>query len=904
MATKWHTLPLSDVERKLGTDLHAGLSNDEAQKRREVHGPNELPAGRPDPLYLIFFRQFQSPLIYILLAASAIVFFLGDIVDGFVILFVLIFNAVIGAIQEGKAQDALLALRKFAETQAAVLRSGTETIVADRELVPGDVIVLQAGDRVPADARVLESKTLQVDEAALTGESLPVHKQEAVIADGNVAPGELLNMVFKGTSVTSGLGKAVVVATGLETEIGKISQEIAVIDTEIPLKKDIRNLSRFLLWATALISATFFLSGVYLGRSVEEMFTTVVALAVSFIPEGLPLVLTIVLAAGVWRMARRNALIKKMQAVEALGQAQVIAVDKTGTITRNEMIVREVFVGGKTYFIGGTGYEPKGEVRMGENIIDPANHGDLLLAGKLAAFCASARAIFSNELGRWRVTGDPTEAAMAVVAEKIGFHKDDIERESPIIHELPFDYKNKYHATVHRVGDKNFITVAGAPEAVLELAEKILWESKEEKFDEKRYKEIEKIFHDMSRRGLRVVAFAFKEVPKETAKEIEKETLKGLTFGGFYGMADSLRPEVPEAVQRAKDAGIKVVMITGDHRLTAEAIAKQAGIWEEGSKVLTGADIDILQEEALAQELAGVSVFARVTPEHKMKIIKAYRKRGEIIAMTGDGVNDAPSLVAADLGVAMGKIGTDVAKEAADIVLLDDNFGSIVSAVEEGRSMFKTIQKVVLFLISTNLGEVVLIAVAIFGGLPLPLLPVQILWLNLVSDPFPGAALAMEPKEDNLLGKTFKRRSRGIVDDLMVWRTILMLIPMAIGAFYLFKQYYLFDLAKAQTIALTSLAVFQWLNAWNVRSETESILGAKMFANRFLIWATLLVAALQLLVIYLPPLQAIFHTVPLSLREWGWILLIALSIIVVEEARKAHVWAKEKYRDEERRRMS
>lgn len=889
MQANWHTASPEAIERELATSFHSGLSGEEAKKRFAIYGPNELPAGKVASIPAIFFCQFKSPLIYILLAASVVVFLIGEITDSLIILFVLAFNAVVGTIQEGKAQNTLLALKRFAETQATVLRDGKEMIVQDAAVVPGDVVILHEGERIAADARVVESKTLRVDEAALTGESVSEHKTEATLRSALTPLAERINMVFKGTHVVSGSGRAVAVATGVNSEIGKISKKIAAIDdTEIPLKRDIHYLSRLIVMVVFTISTTLFLLGIISGKSAREMFATVVSLSVSIIPEGLPVVLTLVLATGVWRMAKRNALVKKLQAVEALGQARVIAVDKTGTLTRNEMVIREVFIGGKTFTVGGTGYEPEGEIKLDGNVIDPANHPELLLAGKIASFCASARAIFSEETGVWRLTGDPTEAAMFVFAEKTGFHKDDLERESPLIGELPFDYKTKYHVTAHRLGSRQFVTAAGAPESVFVVADKLqMSDGAVAPFTKRKREEAEAAFHGMSKRGLRIVAFAYAEMPlPEDERILEFIEVKNLVFAGFYGMEDSLRPEVPEAMERAGVAGIRVVMITGDHRLTALAIAKEAGVWKEGDRALTGEDIEALSDEALMRELAAVTVFARVTPEHKMRIIQGYRRRGEIVSMTGDGVNDAPSLVAADLGVAMGRIGTEVAKEAADIVLLDDNFGSIVSAVEEGRSIYKTIKKVILYLFSTSLGEVLTIVGALVAGFPLPILAAQILWLNLVTDGFLSVALAMEPKEAGLIERRFERPKKYLVDKLMAMRIFVMAIPMMVGSLYLFRNAYEADIVKAWTLCLTTLAIFQWFNAWNCRSEDKSVFQMNPFSNKFLVGATVTVVLLQIAAVHAPFMQNILRTMPLTIYEWISAAAVAFLIVVVEEVRK------------------
>ncbi len=882
MENQWHVKTISEILGILHSSEH-GLSGKEAKNRLQEFGSNVLPEAKVDSLAVIFLRQFQSPLIYILLAASLIVFVMGEIIDGSIILAVLLFNAIVGTFQEGKAQNTLLALKKFVETKATVLREGREFIIPDSEIVPGDIIILQEGEKVPADTRIIISNNLKVDEAALTGESEPVHKIPEALEKPDLPVSEQKNLLFKGTHIVAGNGKAVVVTTGINTLIGQIAKEISAIDTEIPLKTNVRYLSRIIIITVLSISATLFFLGLFLGKSVREMFTTVVSLSVSIIPEGLPIVMTLILATGVWRMSKRNALVKKLQAVEALGQARVIAVDKTGTITKNEMMIQKVYVDDKFFEVGGVGYEPKGKIRLEEDIIDPSNHPELLLAGKIAAFCASARTMFSEENKQWRVAGDPTEAAMLVFAQKLGFHKDNLDRESPLMFEIPFDYRLKYHATVHKSEGKKFLAVAGAPEVLLELSQKIWRGGKSRNLSKDEKQGLESVFFGMSREGLRVVALA----ENRNAPEILRpEEIASLTFVGFFGMKDTLRPEVKEAMRRATSAGIRVVMITGDHKITAQTIAREAGIYNEGDLILTGQEIDAMSDVELSEKLVKISVFARVTPEHKLRIIKAYRARGEIVAMTGDGVNDASSLVAADLGVAMGKIGTEVAKEAADIVLLDDNFGSIISAIEEGRSIYKTIKKVILYLFSTSFGEVFTITGALLLGYPLPILPAQIIWLNFVTDGFLDVALAMESKEKGLLRENFEHPKKYLVDSLMVKRMFFMAAPMAVGTLFLFKNYFEADLAKAWTISLTLLAVFQWFNVWNCRSEEKSIFQMNPFSNKFLVGATFIIILLQMLAVYNPIMQKLLRTVPLDLQDWLIIVSIAASIVLVEEIRK------------------
>lgn len=878
----WHTKTIHEIFEVLRS-REQGLTKEEATDRLKDYGFNKLPEGKVDSLFIIFLRQFQSPLIYILLTASGVVFAMGETVDSLIILAILFFNAIVGTIQEGKAQNTLLALKKFTETKATVLREGKELIISDSEVMAGDIIILQEGEKVPADARIIIATNLKIDEAALTGESEPVHKITNILEGDNLATTDQKNMIFKGTHVLAGNGKAIVVAIGLETVIGKISKEIAAIDTEIPLKTNIRYLSRLIIITVSVISTLLFFLGIVLEKSAKEMFTIVVSLSVSIIPEGLPIVMTLVLATGVWRMSKRNVLVKKLQAVEALGQARIIAVDKTGTITKNEMVIQKVYVDGKFFEVGGVGYETKGEFQLNGSVINAVNHPELLFVGKIAAFCANARVMFSEKEKTWRVAGDPTEAAMLVFAQKLGFSKYDLEKESPLLNEIPFDYKLKYHTTVHQLNEKKFLTVVGAPEVILGLVQKVWHDGKSHHLSKEEKQKLESIFIAMSREGLRVIALAENQDSPEVLKP---EEITSLTFVGFFGMKDALRPEVAIAMQKATSAGIRVVMITGDHKVTAEAIAREAGIYHDGDAVLTGQDIDAFSDVELSENLARTSVFARVTPEHKLRIIQAYKARGEIVAMTGDGVNDAPSLVAADLGVAMGQIGTEVAKEASDIVLLDDNFGSIVSAVEEGRSIYKTIKKVILFFFSTSIGEVLTIAGALFLGYPLPLLAVQILWLNFVTDPFLGSALAMEPKEEGLLRGNFERPKKYLVDKLMMQRMFFMAVPMMIGTLFLFKEYFEGDMIKAWTISLTTLSVFQWFNAWNSRHESKSIFQMNPFSNKFLVGATIIIVCLHLFAVYNPIMQKLLKTTSLEFSEWLIIVPISASIVLVEEIRK------------------
>ncbi len=878
----YYNKELEEIFQELGTGEH-GLEKGEAKKRLLKYGPNKLPETKPDNLAIIFLRQFQSPLIFILLFAAAVVFSIGEIIDGFVVLFVLFFNAIVGTVQEGKAQNIFVALKNFIETNASVIREGEEYIISDEEIAPGDIIVLREGEKVPADARLLYSESLQVDESALTGESNPKFKLAVSIKKMDVPVSDQQNMVFKGTAVVSGSGKAVVVGTGSDTFIGSIVKKMFSVEEELPIKKDIRQLSRFIIGAVLAIGLILFGAGMLYGHNMKEIVMTIIAVSVSVIPEGLPIVVTLVLATGVWRMGKRNVLVKRLQAVEALGQTNIIAVDKTGTVTKNELAVKEVFVDGKLFLVKGNGYEPKGEIELDGKNIEPLNHPELLLAGKIGALCSSANLAFDNNSKIWKISGDPTEAATLVFSERLGFNREDLRKEFTKIEEKSFDYKLKYHVTLYKEREKGLLLAIGAPEEILDISEKIWSHSGNNIFSAGEKERLKDIFTKMSARGLRVVALGMKNLKK---KDGIPEILSALDFVGFMGIEDSPRVEVGEAVNKVREAEIKLVMITGDHKITAKTIAEEVGIFKKGDVILGGAEIDKMTENELAKNLENVTVFARVTPLHKLKIINAYKLSGKIIAMTGDGVNDALSLSSADVGVAMGKIGTEVAKEASDIILLDDNFGSIVSGIEEGRNILKTIKKVVLYLLSTSLGEAMAIIGAILLGFPLPILAVQILWLNLITDGFLDVALAMESRGSRPLAKRIAKKESSFINKLMISRIFIMALPMAIGTLFLFNQNYQTDLNKAWTISLTTLAVFQWFNAWNCRSQIKSVFLSNPFSNKFLIGATGIVVGLQLLAVYNPFFQKVLRTVPLNGKDWLIIIAVAFSVIVVEEIRK------------------
>lgn len=886
--TPWHTQTAQETLSALSSN-DSGLSSSQAIAKQKEFGFNKLPEGKTDSLTVIFLRQFQDPLIYILIAAALIVYLIGDFIDAAAVVFVLVFNAITGTIQEGRAQSTLAALKKYAGTMATVLRNKKENIISDEEVVPGDIIILMEGEKVPADARILESNSLQINEASLTGESEPVQKNINPINKTNLAIADQTNMVFKGTYVVSGSGRAVIVSTGIQTEIGKIAKEISQIDTEIPLKQDLARLSRLIMIAVFVICTVLFILGLAAQKPFKDIFATVVSLAISIIPVGLPIVLTLILAKGVWDMSKRNVLVKRLQAVEALGQTRIIAVDKTGTLTKNEMVVNQIFAGGQLYSITGTGYEPKGIISSGQTKVIPEKNSALKLLGKLAALSSGSKLSWNEDSMLWKVAGDPTEAALLVFSEKTGQIKEHLETESPKLLEIPFNYKTKYHAVVNSSSEGKTLTVMGAGEKILEMSALLWTEDKAIKLTPALKSDLTAVIENMAKAGLRVVAAGFIQDLKEKDNWQDQPLL---TLAGFYGIQDALRPEVEPAMKAVKEAGMKVVMITGDHSLTAQAIAKQAGIFKEGDGIISGEEINNLNEEELSRRLPNITVFVRVTPEHKLKIVRAYKKSGLIVAMTGDGVNDAPSLVAADLGVSMGKIGTEVAKEASDLVLLDDNFGSIVSAVEEGRGIFRTIQKALLFLFSTAVGEVLIISssliIGVATGMPLPLLPAQILWVNLVGDGILGTFLAYEPKEPGLLTGKFKKTSQYIIDFGTIRRLIPMSLIMTAGTVGVFMAKYQDSYEKALAMSFTTLAMFQWFNAWNCKSDTNSLFSKVSFQNTSMTYITVFVVLLHVLAIYNPFMQKIFRTVPLSLSDWLTTGSIAATIIIVEEIRKLY----------------
>ena len=872
----WHNISKVSLLEKLNTGEN-GISEVEAKKRIEEYGKNKIPDLKKKGIFYIFLSQFKDPLIYVLMIASVVVNFLGEYTDGIIIIVVLILNALIGTLQELKARKTLDSLKEFAKGNAIVLREGVEYEILDEDLVPGDVIVVREGYKIPADGRLIYTEDLKINESALTGESNSVSKTDHIFDIETPIP-DRKNMLFKGTLCVSGYGLGVVTQTGSLSYVGKISEQLLDIDTEMPLKEKIEKFSKVIGISVFFAVIFMIVLGYLRGLSFYELFFTATAVSVSLIPAGLPIVITLVLARGVYKMAKKNALVKNMQAVEALGQASVVAVDKTGTITKNELMVERVFVDNKTFMVLGSGFRSDGDIVYDDKPIEVANHPEILFAGKIATFCSSATVEFTKE-DEIKILGDPTEAALTVFGQKAGFRKSDLESEEPLILNIPFNFKYKFHATLHKIKESEYkLSVIGAPESVLSRISHIWTSDGVREINNEDKERIYSKIEEFSTTGLRVLAFAY---DKRKNTELDLDKMPRIIFGGLYAMADVLREEVSRAVSIVTNNEIKVVMITGDFVGTAKAIAEQANIYKKGDKIITGAEIDILSISELSKKLSGVTVFARVLPEHKLKIVEAYKLRGDIIGMTGDGVNDALSLQAAHLGISMGKGGTDVAKDASDIVLLDNNFKSIVSAIEEGRSIYDTIKKVVLYLISTSMGEFFSIAGSLLFGFPLPLYPSQILWLNLVTDGFMVVSLGFE--SGTRINNT--ERNSSIITKLGGLRAILMSLTMAFFTLITFSVYYGMNSPKAWTMSLTVLAAFQWFNAWNVRSVNKSAF-YKPFSNKYLVLGLFCAVSSHVFAVYNPFMQEILRLAPLGFYDWLIAISIASSILLVEEIRK------------------
>ncbi|MCW4008270.1 MAG: HAD-IC family P-type ATPase [Candidatus Bathyarchaeota archaeon] len=896
----WHNLSVEEVFKQLNTSKR-GLTNAEAAARLQIYGPNELEEEKKTSKLALLVRQLKSPLVGVLAAAALISFFVEKYIDMTVILVVIALNAAIGFFQEYKAEAALQALKTMAAPEAEVIRDCPETgsciemRVKTMEIVPGDVIDLDAGAKVPADARIFEAINLEIDESMLTGESIPVKKTVGALPK-DLPVADRANMAFSGTIVTRGRGKAVVVATGMKTEIGKIAKLIKETEkAETPIQKQTVDLSKKLGLLALLASGLILIISLLRGFEFLEAFLFVLAAAVSAIPEGLPVVITITLAIGVHRMAKRNAIIRRLQAVDTLGSATVICTDKTGTLTTNQMTTQQIFVNNKLVKVTGVGYTPEGHFEIDGAKIDAAKEKALGFLLRISALCNDARLRRHKLDGKqqWEIYGDTTEGALVVAAAKAGLQKDDLEAKYPRVDEIPFDPKSRYMVTFHKISaEKLHVYVKGAPETILERCAEILEDGKAKRLTQQRKEEILAASTQMASEALRVLAIAYASIDTAELEDVKAAIQRGrakLVFVGLAGMLDPPRPEAKSAVQLCKKAGIKVMMATGDHKLTAEAIAKEIGILESGHRVLTGTDLESMSDDELDAVINETAVFARVSPTHKYRIVESLRRKGHIVAMTGDGVNDAPALKAAEIGVAMGITGTDVTKETADMVLTDDNFASIVNAVEEGRVVFENIRKVVKYLVSTNTGEIITViaALVLLPGVPLIFTPVQILWVNLVTDGLLDKFLAMEPKEKGVMEQPPRKPKERIINRDIMLNIAYVGLFMAIGTLWIFTMgYNSGGLQRAQTLAFTTIAMFQVFNALNCRSRTTSVFKPGLTTNKYLLGGIAASVSLQVLATLLPPLQTALGTISLSPVDWLLIILVSSSVLFADEIRK------------------
>jgi potassium/sodium efflux P-type ATPase len=884
----WYQLEVEQVFELLATNSN-GLTTPEAKARLAKYGYNELKVKKHGPI-VRFFLQFHNTLLYVLLAAAVISGLLGEFMDMWVILGVVLGIGIIGFIEEGKAEASLEALKKMLVAKCAVLRDGETKIIATRELVPGDVVLLEGGDRVPADLRLFSVKSLSVDESALTGESVPVLKDIKPIARLNLSPGQQSGMCFNGTFIIRGRGQGIVVATGKQTELGKIADMMERTKRVTPpIVKKIAAFTKFIIIAILSLGAITFGLGWWLGYEPAYMFFVTVAVIVAMIPEGLRATLIAVFAIGSMAMARRNALIRRLPAVETLGSTTVICSDKTGTLTKNEMTVVRIYSGGKDYQVSGVGYETVGAFFQGDKKIEPlsGNSRDLADTLKGGYLCNNSELVKSGH--SFRIKGDPTEGALAVAAVKAG-----IKATLPRLDEIPFEAEQQYMATLHKDETTGIIYVKGSPERVLGMCRS---QQVDGAIKPLRTEEISGKASDMAREALRVLAIAYKNVNVEETSLTEKD-LDGLIFLGFQGMIDPPRQEAIEAVKKCKTAGIRVVMITGDHVETAKAVAGQLGIGDGENKAITGEYLQAISDKELHELVNNVSVYARVAPEHKYRIVDQLQKNGHVVAVTGDGVNDAPALKRADIGVAMGITGTEVSKEAADMVLTDDNFASIVAAVEEGRHVFANIQKVILYLLPTNIAQGLILALAILlspfipiFALRLPIEPLQILWVNLIVAIACGIPLSWEPKEKGILERPPRDPNEKLVNSLLIRKVGLVSMVSASAAFGMFLAYtnIMADsedyLTQAQTITFTTLIMVQLAYLFTARSIIKSAFTFSPFSNKWVLVGAAATMGLQLLIIYSVPIFGIspFRTVPFPTTWWIPLVLVSsLGFFIIE----------------------
>jgi P-type Ca2+ transporter type 2C len=897
------------------THPERGLTTQEAQSRLREHGANEL-RERPRPGFMaLLWDQFNNYLVIILVAAAAISLALGEWVDSVAIMFIVALNAVVGVIQESKAEQALAALKKMAAPNAMVMRDGHQVQVPGRELVAGDIVLLEAGNFVPADLRLVQTVNLKIEEASLTGESVPVEKNAAVVLDKDVPLGDRTNSAFMGTVVSYGRGRGLVTATGMNTQIGLIAEMLQSFeDEDTPLQRKLADLGKVLGTGCLAICAIVFVYGLFRDthlaqafdggflsylqaerKDIVNLFMVAVSLAIAAVPEGLPAIVTICLALGMQRMIKHHALIRKLPAVETLGCATVVCSDKTGTLTQNEMTVVQGWTGGRNLRVTGEGYAPTGQFFVEHHPFDPRSHPDSTRLLEGALLCNDARLEERCEADgsvAWNIVGDPTEAAMAVAAVKAGYEHGELAAAWPRVQEIPFDSERKRMTTIHRHGEDGELLafVKGAPDVVLDLCTHVAMNGRPLELTPDLRRDILEQNRRMAGDALRVLAVAYRTLDAMPATVDATTVEHDLVFVGLMGMMDPARPEVVEALKVSRGAGLKSIMVTGDYKETAQAIARDIGLLTPGGLVLTGAELDAMSDEELAATVERVDVCCRVSPQHKTRIVEALKSRGHVVAMTGDGVNDAPALKRANIGVAMGVTGTDVAKQTADMVLTDDNFASIVAAIEQGRIIYSNIRKFVYFLLACNVGEILIVFGAMLFGIPIPLRPVQLLWLNLVSDGAPALALGLEQGDPDIMKQPPRPPREHVINRQMAIGIGVVAVVDAVAvlsAFALALQRYPGQVEVAQTVAFVTLCCSELLRAFTARSEHHSIFTIGVASNRWMVAAVAVSLALVLMVVYVPFFQPFFDTVPLGLADWALMLPFFLAAPVAMELLKA-----------------
>ena len=871
---------LTDREaiRVLESDLQKGLGGEEAKKRLIKNGLNQLKGKKGISPFVVFIGQFKDFLVWILIVAALVSGLLKEWVDALAIIAIVILNALLGFIQEYRAERSLAALKKLSKPVSKVIRDGLSIVVPSSNLVIGDVIEVEAGDSLPADGRLLWlSANFGVLESSLTGEATPIKKTTEALKEKVLPLADRANMVYMGSSVTSGKAKALIVQTGMMTELGKIAVMVdEILHEPTPLQKKLEEFGKWIVGICSVMVGIVFLLGFLRGGKMVEVFLTSVSLAVAAIPEGLSAVVTIALALGVRRMVKRHALIRKLPSVETLGCTTVICSDKTGTLTKNEMTAQKVFAGWQTFEVTGIGYAPAGEFLLDKQQIKAGEYPELAKLLQCGVLCNGSQLI--NESGSYKVTGDPTEGALLVIAGKAGMTKEKLEKEYIFADELPFDSDRKKMTIIRRHGEETIAFVKGAPDVLLNDCNNIEEKGITRKLTEQDRAYIAKNNGELADGAMRVLAVAYRMLDKNLKEFDVKNIEKELTFAGLVAMMDPPREEVKKAIEDCKSAGIKTVMITGDHKNTAVAIARVLGIYNDGSFAVSGVELDELNDEELFKKVKNISVYARVSPAHKLRVVRAWRKNGEVVAMTGDGVNDAPALKEADIGIAMGITGTDVTKEVSDMVVTDDNFASIVSAVREGRGIYDNIQKFIHYLLSCNAGEILVMLAASLIGIAAPLLPVQILWVNLVTDGLSALALGVDPVDPNIMKRPSRRPAEAVVTKE---RAIYILVQGSFIAFCSLLAFFFVlyiekgGLDRARTAAFIVLAVSQLFHSFNCRSMTESLFKLGVFTNKKLILAAFISFLLMMLAVYVPSLQKVFKTVPLGLFDW--LLVIGIS---------------------------